>query len=330
MENLTCQFCGYTGTLDDDTFQVDQYHTGFWCEICDGYSYFEQSLNRHKFTLILEDKAALVNAISNPKSFKFNKRLSPYRYPGGKTKIIEYLYSHLQEAKSKRIVSPFTGGASFELAMLDSSDTNVSELHLNDLDLGVYSFWWVVKHMPIALIERIRSTTPNHSDYFKAQTVINNDYNGVDMVDAAWVSLLVNRLAFSGISKANPLGGKSGSKDKLLSRWNSDELIRRIERIHSLSDRITITQLNAIELIEQAYWQNETTIFIDPPYVAKGKDLYHCYYTEDNHRELASLLDSLYYGCPGADIVVTYDNNEWLNNLYDFPEKHVLVREYSA
>ena len=55
------------------------------------------------------------------------------------------------------------------------------------------------------------------------------------MVDAAWASLLVNRLAYSGIFKANPLGGKHGSKQQLLSRWNPTELIRRIKTIHEMS-----------------------------------------------------------------------------------------------
>jgi DNA adenine methylase len=324
---ISCQFCGLSGSLESGDFQLDKQNNGFWCEDCDGYTYFNKDTIKHRFKLILEDKHA-EKVLFNRPTVKLAKRISPYRYPGGKSKVINYLYTHLQEAKSKKLISPFTGGGSFELAMLDAGI--VEQLHLNDLDTGVYSLWWVIKHMPYFLIDRLQSIQPNHKDYFSAQAIIKNDYKDADVVEAAWASLLVNRLAYSGVSKANPLGGKKGSKKDLLSRWNPSELINRINRIHALSDQIEITQENAVQLIEGAYWQDNATIFIDPPYVKKGKDLYQCFYTENDHRDLSQLLDTLHFGFPGADIVVTYDYNTWLDKLYVFPEREIIGRTYSA
>ncbi|MFD1736166.1 DNA adenine methylase [Bacillus salitolerans] len=324
---LTCQFCNLMGTAEDGSFQVDQFNAGFWCEDCDGYTYLNDQTTRHKFTLILEDKD-MNERRTVPPTIKLSKQLSPYRYPGGKSKLIEYLYSHLQQAKNKKLVSPFTGGGSFELAMLDAGI--VEHLHLNDLDTGVYSLWWLIKYMPFALIDRIQSKEPTHKEFFRAQSIIKQDYKGIDVVDAAWASLIVNRLAYSGIYKANPLGGKNGTNKNLLSRWNPKTLVKRIDHLHSLSDRMTITQLNACELIEEAYWDSESTLFIDPPYVKKGKELYHCYYSEKDHRELSQLLNLLHMGMPGADLIVTYDYNEWINQLYDYPVREVIGRTYSC
>lgn len=323
---LECQFCGIDGSIDSE-FQMDQFNKGFWCESCDGYNYLNREAVRHRFTLILEDKNA-DKAVFNPPDIKLAKRISPYRYPGGKSKVIDYLYTHLQQAKSKTLISPFTGGGSFELAMLDAGV--VDQLHLNDLDTGVYSLWWVIKYMPYELIYRLNSTRPNHKDYFSAQAIIKSDYKGEDVVEAAWASLLVNRLAYSGVPKANPLGGKKGKIKELLTRWNPDDLIKRITKIHQLSDKIEITQENAVELIEEAYWYDNSTIFVDPPYVNKGKNLYHCFYTEKDHRELSQLLDSLHFGFSGADIVLTYDYSEWLENLYEYPNVEIIGRNYSA
>lgn len=324
---LTCQFCDLTSSVESGDFQLDKYNKGFWCETCDGYTYLETDMDRHRFKLILEDKNA-EKIIFNPSKIKLAKRISPYRYPGGKSKVSNYLYTHLQEKNSKKLVSPFTGGGSFELAMLDAGI--IEQLHINDLDTGVFSLWWIIKHMPYELTERLKTIQPTHKDYFVGQAIIKSDYRGVDMVEAAWSSLLVNRLAFSGVSKANPLGGRNGSKQDLLSRWNPKDLINRINKIHAMSDQIEVTQENAVGLIEEAYWQDDATIFIDPPYVNKGKDLYHCFYTENDHRELSQLLDSLHFGCPGADILVTYDYNDWLDNLYEFPEKEIIGRTYSV
>ncbi|WP_369340694.1 DNA adenine methylase [Bacillus subtilis] len=323
---LTCDFCGNTDTIDSEAFQIDTVNPGFWCELCQGYSYLEENAERHRFTLILEDKHADTVQFVAP-IVSLSKRISPYRYPGGKSRIIDFLYTHLQKNKTQKLISPFTGGGSFELSLLAAGV--VDHLHLNDLDFGVYALWWVIKHMPYALIDLVKNIEPDHKTFFYAQSIIKNDYRGTDLVDAAWSSLIVNRLAFSGIAKANPLGGKKGNKKSLLSRWNPEELVKRIEKVHSLSDRMVITQENAVNLIEEAYWEEDSTIFIDPPYVDKGKQLYPCYYTEKDHRELSFLLDTLHFEFPGADIITTYDYNEWIQNLYEFPDIKVIGRTYS-
>lgn len=323
---LHCEHCGLKSSLESGAFQLDS-NQGFWCEDCDGYSYLNEYTPRHKFTLILEDKTLNQQSINPPTNIKLLKQLSPYRYPGGKSKIIDYLYIHLQKTKSKKLVSPFTGGGSFELALLDAGV--IEELHINDLDFGVYALWWVIKHMPYVIIDRLETRTPNHKDFFRAQALIKSDYRGADLIEAAWTSLLVNRLAYSGIPKANPLGGKNGSQKQLLSRWKPKNLIERIKKIYALSDRIKITNMNAVELIEEEYWQGNTTIFIDPPYVHKGKDLYHCFYSHDDHLELAYLLDSLHFGFSGADIILTYDYSEWISQVYKLPKMTTIGRTYS-
>lgn len=72
------------------------------------------------------------------------------------------MYSHLHKEKTIKLVSPFTGGGSFELAMLQAGV--IKKLHLNDKDFGVYSLWWAIKYMPFALIERLQSKEPTHKD----------------------------------------------------------------------------------------------------------------------------------------------------------------------
>lgn len=321
-----CLFCEYEE--EDFELEYDAFKRGYWCANCDGYNYLlEQESRVHQFTLILEDKDAPLKSYDKP-PVKLKKRLSPYRYPGGKSKVIDYLYWHLESKKTGVLISPFTGGGSFELAMLEAGV--VDKIHMNDLDPGVFSFWWVLKHMPFELINRIEEKLPTHEEYFQAQQLIKNDYKHADLIEAAWASFLVNRLAYSGVFKANPLGGKFGTSNDLLQRWNPHDLVKRINKIHSMADQIKVTQLPAIELIEESYWNENATLFIDPPYVVKGKDLYHCYFTEDDHIELSQILDSLHMGFPGADVVVTYDYCELLNTLYRSPVRRVVGRVYSA
>ncbi|WP_088834499.1 DNA adenine methylase [Paenibacillus tyrfis] len=321
-----CRFCG--NDEPEEEAEYDPTNTGFWCSCCDGYTYLDPATAKeHRFTLILEDgqgKGAPQPTIN----VHLNKRASPLRYPGGKSKVIPYINSLLQPGATRTFVGAYAGGASVELALLMADI--VDELVLNDLDFGIYALFWTIKHAPYELIDRINSEIPTHADFFACQTILKSDYASCTIFEAAWAQLLVNRLAYSGIYKANPLGGRNGSKRELLSRWNPDELCKRIRLIHSVSDRITLFNMDACKLIEEYYWQSQTTIYIDPPYVQKGKQLYRCYYNREEHMELSMLLDSLYHGMPGADLILIYDNSPFIEEIYMYPSIEKFSRVYSV
>lgn len=91
-----CQFCSET---DDSAFSFDKHGRGFWCEMCGGFTYLNKQENQHKFTMLLETKQRLNDRSSIKNKIHFNKRLSPLRYPGGKSKVINELHSRLQPDK---------------------------------------------------------------------------------------------------------------------------------------------------------------------------------------------------------------------------------------
>jgi DNA adenine methylase len=322
---LKCKFCGTTS--EEDYFEYDKFNRGFWCEVCDGFNYLnEKDENKHKFYLVLEDKAK-GNNIKVKLDIKFKKQISPLRYPGGKTKLIDYVYSKLNLSKADVFVEPFAGGASVGLSLLDAGV--IDKLILNDLDFGVYSLFSMIKNSPDKLIRKINNHIPTHNDYFKTQQVIKSNYKDCNEFEAAWSLLVVNRLAYSGICKAGPLGGKNGSINDLLIRWNPKTLTKRINKINKMSGKITVLNVDAFELIEEMYWNESATIFIDPPYFRKGKDLYNCYFDKNDHIKLNVLLDNLYQGMPGADLILTYDNDEFIERLYFYPDVEKVKRVYS-
>jgi DNA adenine methylase len=323
---LICRFCANDESPEEA--EIDSYNKGWWCSFCDGYTYLESAaVAEHRFTLILEDDADRNSAFPKVK-IPFNKRLSPLRYPGGKSKVIPLIYSMMREEASHTLVSPFAGGASVELALLQAGI--IHELILNDLDFGIYGLFWTIKHAPDDLMHRIQHTVLTHDYFFAAQTIVKSDYQRCTIIEAAWALLVVNRLSYSGIYKANPLGGRAGSNKDLLSRWNPDDLCKRIRQIHAVSDRITIFNMDACKLIEESYWLERCTLYIDPPYVKAGKQLYRCYYNRDEHVELNVLLDSLYHGMPGADLILIYDNDPLIEDIYMYPCVEKFSRVYSA
>ncbi len=237
----------------------DTNEQGWWCYNCDSFNFWDESeYENHRFIIVLEEKTKKEQKVSV--STKFKKQLSPLRYPGGKSKLIPYLSTLLNPDKCKTIISPFVGGGSFELALLESGIAQ--KLMLNDLDYGIYSLWWCMLYSPEALIDRINSFKPTHKAFFEAQKLIKTDYRNLNMIEAAWITLMVNRLAFSGIARANPLGGINGSKEQLMARWNPDTLIKRIYKIHSMAENIEIHCQQATTFIENWFWDDNATMVI--------------------------------------------------------------------
>lgn len=325
MNMLTCQWCGASGPPEE--FELDERNgDGFWCPDCDGHTYYDQAKNQNRrMLLLLEQKGAGQPCPAPP--YKFKKRLSPLRYPGGKSKLIDFLYNQFKYDQLDTFVEVFAGGASVGLALLDAGCTK--RLVLNDMDPGVYALWKTIQDAPETLLERLDGAPPTRDTLLQSKAVLDAP-EAAEMADLAWAELVCNRLSFSGIVNGGILGGRNGSQESLLVRWNPENLAKRIKRIHELSDRISVTQMDACKLVEDyAYWDDRATLFIDPPYVVKGKALYRCYFTEDDHRRLAWLLESLFQGMPGADIVITYDDCPLIRDIYCLPEIKAIGRFYS-
>lgn len=307
---------------------MDQKEDGWWCEDCDTYNFFDEAnYSNHKFTIIYEDKYK-AEKFPRKSPLKFKQQLSPFRYPGGKSKMIPYLATLLRANKCEALTSPFSGGASFELAMLESK--MVDKVLLNDIDFGIYSVWWAILNMPDELIHRINTFKPTVENFFLSQEKIKKDYHSLDLMDAAWHTLLVNRLAYSGILMANPLGGKNGDITALTSRWNPASLSKRINQIHQMNSRIELFNVDSIDFIADYFWSDKTTLFIDPPYLEKGEQLYPHAYQEQDHINLAFMLDGLHRSYPNSDIIVTYDYNKWLQSQYVHVDEEIIIgRNYS-
>lgn len=169
-ETLTCQWCGATGSLDD--FELDEHNgEGFWCPDCDGFTYYDKTRNHlRRILLILEQKDG-GKADPVPKT-PLKKRLSPLRYPGGKSKLIDYLAAQFRKESLKTFVEVFAGGASVGLSLLDAGLTE--HLVINDTDPGIYAFWVSVVYHPEKLLKRLSGPDPNRAEFRSCQQILDS------------------------------------------------------------------------------------------------------------------------------------------------------------
>lgn len=315
-----CQFCGYESDDLEDFEEDFTQHKGFFCPYCDGFTYFETVSARHNFSVIYETSCDQPQMVSK-KAPSFKTQVSPLRWPGGKSKIVQQILERCHPEHMECFIEPYAGGASVGLSLLLTG--KVKELYLNDLDYGVFSLFQMIKTMPYILMDKIDAFVPTKEEFYEAKSIVESGYEGCDMTDAAWNLLVANRLAFSGIVKG-------GCLSKPESRWNARTLKNRIMAINEFATHVHVSCMDACKYIEEMYWVPNATMFIDPPYKMKGKALYEFTYADDDHERLAFLLDELYKGVPGADMLVTYDFCDFTKQLFQFPKEELLDRKYSC
>lgn len=219
---------------------------------------------------------------------------SPLRYPGGKTQLSPLVVDVL---RTNNLVGgvyaePFAGGAGAAWRLLFNGDA--SEVWLNDLDPAIYAFWWTAIRAPDALCQRIRSVRISMAEWHRQRDVLFDATSRRE--DLAFATLFLNRTNRSGILKGGVIGGKEQKGNyKLGCRFNKDDLITKIERIHSYRDVIRITRHDAETCLRR--WSRELPerglINIDPPYYVQGRDLYLSFYSHRDHLRLSKLVRML-------------------------------------
>ena len=115
-------------------------------------------------------------------------------------------------------------------------------------------------------------------------------------------------------------------KWKIDARFNKSNLIERIERVALFKSRISVFNLDGIELMKQVHKKPNILIYIDPPYFKNGSSLYLNHYEKHNHIELACFLNSN----PNFNWLLTYDNVPEIIALYPKRKKIKFNLHYHA
>ena len=237
---------------------------------------------------------------------------SPLRYPGGKGKVAAYVKNilTLNNLEDCHYIEPYAGGAAVALELLFHEYAKT--IHINDLDPGVAAFWRSVLYKTDELCKLIHNAKMDMSEWQK-QRAIALSKTSLGDVDRGFATFFMNRTNRSGILRAGVIGGKEQAGTwKLDARFNRNELIQRIEKIASLSNRIRFTELDASSLLKEITHKKNTFLYLDPPYFGKGKDLYTHFYTHEDHRLIAKAISTL----NDVKWIVSYDDVDKISELY--------------
>lgn len=241
---------------------------------------------------------------------------SIFRYPGGKTRFLPAIRAKLLPlvAKADVYADYFVGGGSvlIDIAMHSPS----IKLLANDKDKMIYSFWAVIASGKVDALIKLLDRTPTIDEFYKLR-----EAEPCCEVERAFYAVYFNRTTFSGIGDAGPIGGeKQSSKYTIDCRYNRHTLIRGVETLaRIMAGRLTVTN----DYITDIEPDNAAAKYYDPPYYAKGKELYRVWMTHDEHKQLAEALSQ------ARGWVASYDDCEPITNLYRFANIERLGARYS-
>jgi DNA adenine methylase len=238
---------------------------------------------------------------------------TPLRYPGGKGKLTDFikLVFEQNDLLDGNYAEPYAGGAGVAITLLVHS--YASRIHLNDLNLSVYSFWKSVLDQPDELCRKIRSVRVTMAEW-RRQKAIQDDPRSRTTLDLGFSTFFLNRTNRSGILLGGVIGGKEQTGDwKLNARFTKPELIRRIEKIARFGSRIRLYNQDASVFIREVLptLPSKSLIYLDPPYYVKGGELYENHYAHADHVAIAARVQKI-----KMPWIVSYDHTPEILKLY--------------
>ena len=252
---------------------------------------------------------------------------SPLRYPGGKGKLEPFMEMLIEQTGHTGgiYIEPFAGGAGIALELLEKNV--VSEIVINDLDKGIYSFWRAMLTETDRFVNDILNAKFSIEEWNRQRAFIND--SDKYSYELGFATFYLNRTNRSGIIKGGVIGGIEQSGNwKMDARFNKQALVERIVKIAKRRDSIHLYNKDVTSFIRHYLpkYEENAFVYFDPPYFGKGKQLYLNFFSYKDHVRIEKMINEHVH----CDWVITYDDVQEIADIY---HEHTLRRfdlNYSA
>lgn len=243
--------------------------------------------------------------------------VSPFRYPGGKAFLTNFIRQHLPAARAAHLIhyaEPYCGGAGAAIQLL--AEGSVGRLHLNDLDPCIYSAWRAMLSENDRFVRRIETTPVSVETWKQYRAVVTDHVEGYSF-EAGFAAFFLNRTSMGGlIVGSGPIGGYGQAGTwKVDARFYRETTLGRIRWLGSQVKRIRLYNMQGAEFVRRMSkrpYAARTLCFADPPYVDAGRRLYLDGMGEDGHDTLARCLRDQQV----MPWLLTYDDHALVRELY--------------
>ena len=183
----------------------------------------------------------------------------------------------------------------------------------NDFDKQIAHLVYVLSQEGDLLLNKMLKSRYSE-DEFKQALVISKGFNGyidsnrtvsdedIEVARATWITLLQSRNGM----RRNWKGMKVGNEEAIY----LNKLVKKYELPRRLKN-VTVTNRDALEILKEIKDDEDTMIYLDPPYTfceRTSKNLYQCEQDDDKQREMVELIKDA-----KASILVS----GYKNSIYD-------------
>ncbi len=238
---------------------------------------------------------------------------TPLRYPGGKGKfapVVKSIFNY-NGLEGGHYLEPYAGGAGVALDLLYSG--YVSDIHINDIDIAVFSFWKSITEFTDNFLQLLNDTPVTIDEWYKQKNIL-NDTACRDPLKVGFAAFFLNRTNRSGILKGGVIGGKKQEGNYTLdARFNKENLKKRIEKVGINASKIHVYNEDALDLIQKVdeLLPFNSLVYLDPPYYVKGQGLYRNFYVHEDHVKIREALDKI-----KTKWIVSYDKCDEIKEIY--------------
>lgn len=243
--------------------------------------------------------------------------INPLRYPGAKRSLANYIDNLIQanNLQGCRFYEPYAGSAAVGLELLQQRI--IEELILCEKDILIYALWSCVFNRTDDLCALIMDTPITVETWLAMepyrQVTAVQEY---DLLDLGFAGLFFNRTNFSGILKANPIGGiNQASQYAIDCRFNKEKVINIIQRLGAYRGHVEVHFGDALEFMRQQqhyFLQTHCFAYFDPPYYDKGAKIYRHFYRDQDHIDLCTYVSQVHH----LDWIISYDDAPFICALY--------------
>jgi DNA adenine methylase len=218
---------------------------------------------------------------------------SPLRYPGGKTRGVDFITQFFPENLDK-LLSPFFGGGSIELSVAAQGTL----VYGYDIFSPLVEFWQCLLTQPNELADEVEKHYPLPRDRFYELQATQTEFK--TKLERAAVYYVLNRSSFSGATLS---GGMSPEHPRFT--------LTSIERLRNyLNPNIKIQKADFKTSLEKHPY---TFAYLDPPYLIKSS-LYGKKgnaHKDFDHEQLANILKKREHW------ILSYNDCKEIRSLYE-------------
>ncbi|MDJ0737164.1 MAG: DNA adenine methylase [Nostocaceae cyanobacterium] len=235
---------------------------------------------------------------------------SPLRYPGGKSRVIDYLLPYIP-LDIHEFREPFIGGGSVFFGVKNLFDQRIGRYWINDINFDLYLFWKYARDNITYLLNKINQFKTEYPDGRQLyQHLIDKD-NLSSELDIAARFFIMNRITFSGIMDSG------GYSQQAFEKRFTQSSLERLQKISTHLSQVHITCGDYEQLVLQD--GDNVFLFLDPPYHKPAKSkLYGVkgdLHTNFDHERFAYTMKNCQHRW-----LLTYDDSLEIRRLFKFAD----------